>query len=91
MKEEKMEVNKNISGINYSPKNPFSLVEYRHGLDNSSECTEYQVHLSQNLIGLLSWIIHIVRIDIVFKLLSPTKYLSNQINGHLIQALHVFK
>ena len=53
MKYGNMEFNKNIPYINYSPKNPFSEVEYRPELDTSADCIEYKVELFQILIGLL--------------------------------------
>ena len=40
MKDEKMEFNKWISNINYSPKNTFYAVEYRHELESSAKYRE---------------------------------------------------
>ena len=66
MKEEKMEFNRKFYDIIYSSKNPFYSVEYRLELNNSAECTEYQVNLFHNQIGIIRWIIELDRIDISF-------------------------
>jgi hypothetical protein len=91
MKEEGGEYNKKLSDVNYSPKNPYSAVDYRPELDTSSECNDAQVSFYQNLIGVLRWIVELGRIDIAFEVASLSKFLVAPRAGHLVQALHVFK
>ena len=67
MKDYKMYFNKNLSEINFSPKNPFSGVEYRPELDTSDECIEDQVNFFQNLIEILHLIIELGGIYIAFE------------------------
>ena len=91
IKDEKLEFNKKISGINYSPKNPLYAVEYRPKLETSYECTEDQVNLFHNPIGLICLIIELGRIEIAFKVSPLSTFLENLITGNLIKSLHVFK
>ena len=60
-------------------------------LYTSDECNEDQVKKVQNLIGVINWIIDLVRIYIAFEVSSLSKFMSNPRTGHLIQELHVFK
>ena len=53
MKDEKMEFNKKLYDNKYSPRYPFSAVEYIPELDTSAECTKDQVNLFHTLIRLL--------------------------------------
>ena len=86
-----LEYNKKLSDINYSPQNPFSAVNYRPELDTSHECSNEQVTLFQNLIGVLRWIVELGRIDIAFEVSSLSKFLASPRTGHLVQAIHIFK
>ena len=45
LKEDGMEYNRNISDVNYFPKNPLSSVDYMPEFDASMECNEDQVSL----------------------------------------------
>ena len=55
------------------------------------ECNEYQVSFYHNLIGVLRRVIDLGRIEISFEVSDLSRYLSFPRNGHLVQALHVFK
>ncbi|GFH50760.1 hypothetical protein CTEN210_07236 [Chaetoceros tenuissimus] len=52
-KESGLKYNKNLSDPNSRPKQPFTTASYRPELDTSEECTDDQVTLFQNLIGIL--------------------------------------
>ena len=77
--------------MNYSPKQPFSTTKYRPELDTSAECTDDQVTLYQNMIGILRWLVELGRIDIAFEVSSLSSYLVHPRTGHFVQALHIFK
>ena len=68
VKYEKMEFNRKISDIIYSPKNIFYEVEYGPEFDTSDECTEYQVNFfhSRSIYNRHS-IISIITISLVRK------------------------
>ena len=70
-----LRINKKLSDPNYSPKAPFSSLDYRSELELSSECDNDQTNYFQNLIGVLRWIVELGRIDIVYKVLSLSKFL----------------
>jgi hypothetical protein len=91
LKKDGLEYNKKLSDINYSPQNPFSAVNYRPELDTSHGCSDEQVTLFQNLIGVLRWIVELGRIDIAFEVSSLSKFLAGPRTGHLVQAIHIFK
>ena len=67
LKEDGMEYNKKLYDVNYSPKNPFSSVEYMPELETSTECNVYQVPFYHNLIGVPIYIINLRRIGIAFE------------------------
>ncbi|GFH50430.1 hypothetical protein CTEN210_06904 [Chaetoceros tenuissimus] len=52
LKESGLEYNKKLSDPEYRPKQPFTTASYRPELDTSEECTDDQVTLFQNLIGI---------------------------------------
>jgi hypothetical protein len=66
-------------------------IDYRPELDTSAECTAEQMHLYQNLIGVLQWIVELGRIDIAYECSALSSYLAFPRTGHLNQALHIFK
>ena len=83
--------NKKLSDVKYSPKGPFSSVDYKSELDTSLECNPEEIQYYQNLIGVLRWIIELGRIDIAYEVSSLSKFLAKPRTGHVYQALHVFK
>ncbi|GFH61944.1 pol protein [Chaetoceros tenuissimus] len=91
LKESGLEYNKKLSDPNYSPKQPFTTASYRPELDTSEECTDDQVTLFQNLIGILRWAVELGRIDIGYEVSVLSRYLVSPRTGHLLQAIHVFK
>ena len=91
LKEDGFEFNRKLSDINYSPQQPFSTTTYRPELDVSVECSDDQVMIFQNMIGVLRWIVEIGRIDIAYEVSSLSRFLVNPRTGHLVQALHIFK
>ena len=72
-------------------KKPFSAVDYRPELDTSTECTNDQMHLYQNLIRVLRWIVELGRIDIAYECTVLSSYLVFPRTDHLNQALHIFQ
>ena len=45
----------------------------------------------QNLIGMLRWMCELGRIDILHETSILSQYLANPRNGHLMQAVHIFR
>jgi hypothetical protein len=86
-----VEFNKKLSDPSISAPQPFSAVNYRPELDTSAECSESQVTLFQNIIGILRWIVELGRIDIGYEVSVLSRYLVQPRTGHLLQAIHVFK
>ena len=43
------------------------------------------------MIGIIRWVVALVRIDISYEVSSLSRYLVQPHNGHLVQALHMFK
>ena len=80
-----------MSDPNYSPKVPFSSVNYKLELDISLECNHFEINYFQNLIGVLRWIVELGRIDIAYEVSSLSKFLAQPRTGHIYQALHIFK
>ena len=72
------EFNINLFDHNYSPQNPFSVVEYIPELDTTSECNEDQISFFQN-----QWIVELDRIDIIYKLSSLSHSFVNPRTSHL--------
>ena len=87
----KLRFNKKLLDPKYSPKAPFSSIDYRSELDVSTECDDDQINYFQNLIGVLRWIVELGRIDIAYKVSLLSKFLARPRTGHIYQALHVFK
>ena len=83
--------NKALSDVKYSPKTPFSSVDYRSELDTSLMCDHNQTNYFQNLIGVIRWIIELGRINIAYEVSSLSKFLTKPRTGHIYQALHIFK
>ena len=71
-----LKFNRKLSDPNYSPKVPFSSVNYRSELDISLECNHFEINYFQNLIGVLRWIVELGRIDIAYKVSSLSKFLA---------------
>ncbi|GFH50714.1 hypothetical protein CTEN210_07190 [Chaetoceros tenuissimus] len=91
LKESGLEYNKKLSDPNYSPKQPFTTASYKPELDTSEECTDDQVTLFQNLIGIMRWAVELGRIDIGYEVSVLSRYLVSPRTGHLLQAIHMFK
>ena len=74
-----------------SAKTPFSNQTYRPELDLSPFCSDEQIHLYQQLIGMLRWLIELGRVDIQLETTKLSSFLAGPQIGHLYQALHIFK
>ena len=83
--------NKKLLDVRYSPKIPFSPIDYKSELDTSLECDWDQTNYFQNLIKVLRWIIELGRIDIAYEVSSHSKFLAKPQTRHIYQALHIFK
>ncbi|GFH62200.1 hypothetical protein CTEN210_18676 [Chaetoceros tenuissimus] len=59
LKESGLDYNKKLSDPNYSLKQPFTTASYQPELDTSEECTDDQVTLFKNLIGILQWAVEL--------------------------------
>ena len=77
--------------VSGNAKTPFSNQNYRPELDLSSFCSNEQIHLFQQLIGMLRWLIELGRVDIQLETTKLSSYLAGPRIGHLHQALHIFK
>ena len=77
--------------MNYLPRAPFSSVDYKSESNTSMSCDINHMIYFQNLIGVLHWIVRLGRIDIIYKVSSPSKFLAKPQTGHIYQALHIFK
>jgi hypothetical protein len=91
MAKDGLEFNKKLSDPAISVPQPLSSVSYRPELDTSVECTDEQVTLYQNIIGILRWVVELGRIDIAYEVSILSRYLVQPRTGHLLQALHIFK
>jgi hypothetical protein len=91
LKESGLEYNKKLSDPIYRPSQPFTTASYRPELDTSEECTDEQITLFQNLIGILRWAVELGRIDIGYEVSVLSRYLVSPRTGHLLQAIHTFK
>ena len=84
----KLRFNKKLLDVKYSPKPPFSSVNYKSELDTSLMCDQNQTNYFQNLIGVLRWIIELGRIDIAYKVsyrklgISIKRYIYSRIWKH---------
>jgi len=83
--------NKQLSSMEYSPKQAFTTASYRPELDVTAECTDDQAVYFQQLIGVLRWIVELGRIDICFEVSALSSFVVSPRTGHLTQALHMFK
>lgn len=75
----------------YSPRQPFSNVNYRLELDVTKACNNEEYGYYANLIGVLCWLVQLSRIDIAFEISVLSQHMAHPRTGHLIQALHIFK
>ena len=91
MKEHGFEFNRKLSDPKYSPKHPFSNINYRPELDVTEACNDEQYGYYANLIGVLRWMVELGRIDIGFEVSVLSQHMAFPRVGHLIQVLHVFK
>ena len=91
MEKEGYEFNKKLSDVDYSPKQPFSSINYRPEMDVSDYCSDSQTQFFQNLIGILRWTVELGRIDIGYEVSVLSRYLAQPRTGHFVQALHIFK
>ena len=80
-----------LKGSKKAPEHPFSSQSYRPELDTTELCNDEQVQLYQSLIGIMTWLCEIGRIDILTEKSLLATYLASPRLGHLHQALHVFK
>ena len=70
--------------------NPFGNIQYKPELDMSPYCNEEQIHLYQNLIGILRWLVELGRVDILLEVSLLSSYLASPRIGHLHQCFHIF-
>ena len=91
LKESGFQYNKQLSSVEYSPKQPFSSLSYQPELDTTTACNSEEHTYFQNLIGILRWIVELGRIDIHYEVAVLSKYLASPRTGHLVQCLHIFK
>ena len=77
--------------IQGSARTPFSNQTYRAELDLSPFCNDDQIHIYQQLIGILRWIIELGRVDIQLETTKLSSYLASPRSGHLYQAMHIFE
>ena len=80
--------NKKLLDVKYSPRIPFSSVDYKSELDASLMCDRDKTNYFQNLIWVLRWIIALGRIDIAYEV---SNFLTKPQTGHIYQDLHIFK
>ena len=80
-----------FKGPKKAPEHPFSSQSYRPELDTTELCNDEQTQLYQSLIGIMTWLCEIGRIDILTEKSILATYLASPRLGHLHQALHVFK
>ena len=80
-----------FKGSKKAPEHPFSSQSYRPELDTTELCDDEQAQLYQSLIGIMTWLCEIGRIDILTEKSLLATYLASPRLGHLHQALHVFK
>ena len=80
-----------FKGSKKAPEHPFSSQSYRPELDTTELCNDEQVQFYQSLIGIMTWLCEIGRIDILTEKSLLATYLASPRLGHLHQALHVFK
>ena len=85
------EYNKKLSDLQYSPKHPFSNMNYQPELDITEACNDEQYSYYSNLIGVLRWMVELGRVDIGFEVSVPSQHMAFSRVGHLMQALHIFK
>ena len=78
-------------GTKKAPEHPFSSQSDRPELDTTELCNDEQAQLYQSLIGIMTWLCEIGRIDILTEKSLLATYLASPRLGHLHQALHVFK
>ena len=70
---------------------PFSTQTYRPELDTTDFCDPKLTTVFQNLIGVLSWIVELGRIDIQLETSLLSQYLAQPRVGHLEQACNIFR
>ena len=80
-----------FKGSKKAPKHPFSSQSYPPELDTTELCNDKQVQLYQSLIGIMTWLCEIGRIDILTEKSLLATYLVSPRLGHSHQALHIFK
>ena len=78
LEEDFIQFNKKLSDVSVSAPQPFSNVNYRPELDTSIECTNDQVTLYQNIIGILRWVVELGRIDIAFEVVKIPRTTGNR-------------
>ena len=69
---------------------PFSNSTYRPELDQTDNCNPEQLHLFQNLIGVLRWICELGRVDILYEVSVLSQYLASPRIGHVMEAISIF-
>ena len=91
MTTEGFQYKKKFLDTNYSPQEPFSNIHYRPEMDVTDECSNSQIQLFHNLIGVMQWTVELVQIDIAYEISVISRYLAQPWTGHLVQALYIFK
>ena len=77
--------------INGSARQPFSNISYRPELDLTPLCDPDQLHIYQQLIGMLRWLVELGRVDICLEVSKLSSFLASPRIGQLHQAFHIFK
>ena len=72
-------------------KYPFSNLDYRPELYLIPVYNSEKLHLYQQLIGILRWLVELGRVDIQLELTKLSSFLASPHIGHLNQTFHVFK
>ena len=80
-----------FKGSKKAPEHPFSSQSYRPELDTTELCNDEQTQFYQSLIGIMTWLCEIGRVDILTEKSLLATHLANPRLGHMHQALHVFK
>ena len=70
---------------------PFSSSDYRPELESSNYCSDEEITIYQNLIGMLRWLCELGRVDILYECTILSQYMVQPRIGHLTQALNIFK
>ena len=84
-------LNKHGMKVNGGANQPFSNISYRPELDITPLCDTEQLHIFQQLVGILRWLVELGRVDINLEVSKLSSFLAGPRIGHLHQAFHIFK